>query len=59
MLNFKITRAWIYMWRFVTPAMLLFALSFMIYELDALSYRDYVFPPAVGAVGWWVVHTPT
>jgi hypothetical protein len=52
MLKFKITRAWIYVWRFVTPGLLIFALTFMVIEFDALSYRSYVYPPSVGAIGW-------
>ena len=54
MLGFPISRVWIYVWKFVTPGLLLFALGFMIYELEPLSYGDYVFPSQATGFGWFL-----
>ena len=52
MLTFPISRVWIYMWKFVTPALLVFALAFMIYDSQPLTYGDYAFPRWATGLGW-------
>ncbi|XP_075169200.1 glycine transporter [Haematobia irritans] len=49
---------WSGMWRFVTPAALMFILIFNLVEHQPVTYADYVYPLWADAIGWVIGLVP-
>ncbi len=43
---------WKYVWTFISPTMLAFAIVFTLVKFEPIKYGDYVFPEWTSSIGW-------
>ncbi|ESO88414.1 hypothetical protein LOTGIDRAFT_219163 [Lottia gigantea] len=54
MIGYQPPRIWVYMWKYVTPIVIVFIWLFSVITLKPVTYGDYEYPPWAIGLGWSV-----
>lgn len=58
MLGRRPTCLWYYMWKYVTPLLLLGAITFQLWGMKPIAYGSHTFPPYAARLGWLLTCIP-